>query len=340
MSPISATSPIFFMVKNLSVALLYHDGTVKVVFSEVLQISCCMQSCLFPLDTHNCTITLILPDHNVSEAILEPGTGKKKFLKEQPPLWKVSVMEPVVLDTNPFSNPNNWKSSMVERTLTLQRKPQFVYVNIVLPMVLIFGITVAAIILPRESGEKISLLVTCFLAQIVYLDALMSIFPRTSDYVPILTVYASSLLAFTTVQIIISCVDAYFAREASANENTGSIARRIFGKKRAVICKRRDRVEHLNADNENAFTKETGQESTEDQTQVDDSHGRVHKSVENQENSDANNEEIKYIKTCRRVCNAMQRLALFISILEIAVVPFILQMMFFEIIPNFCTKRQ
>ncbi len=75
---------------------------------------------------------------------------------------------------------------VVECYVTLHRKPLFYVFNLGIPIVLLLGIGGLAFILPPDSGDKISLSVTVFLALTVFIMVVMDNLPPTSQAIPYL----------------------------------------------------------------------------------------------------------------------------------------------------------
>ena len=82
--------------------------------------------------------------------------------------------------------------TLINCYIKLQRRPLFYIFNLGLPIVLLLGIGGLIFCLPPDSGDKISLSVTVFLALAVFLMLVMETIPSTSLAVPLLGEYVFS----------------------------------------------------------------------------------------------------------------------------------------------------
>ena len=83
-------------------------------------------------------------------------------------------------------------ASNVKFYLRVRRKPLFFLMNIVLPIVILSGMTLNVFWLPSDSGEKVGLAVTIVLSFSVFQLVVSSILPRTSETTPLLCTYAGT----------------------------------------------------------------------------------------------------------------------------------------------------
>ncbi|XP_002734701.1 neuronal acetylcholine receptor subunit alpha-10-like [Saccoglossus kowalevskii] len=87
-------------------------------------------------------------------------------------------------------------------TIIIRRKPTFYVLNLLLPNVLISVLATMSFYLPPDSGEKIALSMTSLLTLFVFNQVVGETMPPTSDDVPIIAQYFSSMI----VIVSISCV--------------------------------------------------------------------------------------------------------------------------------------
>ena len=73
--------------------------------------------------------------------------------------------------------------------LVLERKPLFYTMNLVIPLILFFILSMFEFYLPSESGEKMTLSVSILLGQTVFLFLIMNRTPETSDGLPLIGAY-------------------------------------------------------------------------------------------------------------------------------------------------------
>ena len=76
--------------------------------------------------------------------------------------------------------------AVVNFTLTLNRKPDFYIVNIVLPTMLLSGLTLLVFLMPAEAKEKTVLVATMLLSLAVFATVVADEVPKTSTTTPLL----------------------------------------------------------------------------------------------------------------------------------------------------------
>ena len=81
----------------------------------------------------------------------------------------------------------------------LKRKPSFLVVNVLLPIIFMACINVFTFLLPAESGERISYSITCLLAIAVFLTLVSDNLPKTSKPMSIMCYYLMIILVTSTL---------------------------------------------------------------------------------------------------------------------------------------------
>ncbi|XP_059172656.1 neuronal acetylcholine receptor subunit beta-3-like [Physella acuta] len=94
---------------------------------------------------------------------------------------------------------------------TLKRRPIFLIVNIILPVVFLSFLNILVFIIPVESGEKIGYGITVLLALSVFMSIVGGMLPRSSRSMPIVTIYLFILLIISMLTVIDSIVIVYLS---------------------------------------------------------------------------------------------------------------------------------
>ena len=81
----------------------------------------------------------------------------------------------------------------------LKRKPSFLVVNVLLPIIFMACINVFTFLLPAESGERISYSITCLLAIAVFLTLVSDNLPKTSKPMSVMCYYLMIILVTSTL---------------------------------------------------------------------------------------------------------------------------------------------
>lgn len=191
-----------------------------------MQIQCKMASCFFPIDKHKCRIFLLLVNHDESEVkfVADP-TPCTQFVTKGNGLWHLEEEEATV-----FSHflEKDWISSAVVKYLILEQRPAYFITTVTGPVTLICMVMVCALLLPSGSSDRMTLLVTCFLAQIVNLDVLFKLLPQTSEYVSYIVTFVLMILVFTVLQLILSCLTAYFEKNRDKLHIAEALLQRLW----------------------------------------------------------------------------------------------------------------
>ncbi|XP_053210703.1 neuronal acetylcholine receptor subunit alpha-9-II-like isoform X2 [Panonychus citri] len=90
--------------------------------------------------------------------------------------------------------------------LTIRRKTLYYMYNIVLPCMMMSILTLLVFCLPPDSGEKVALGVTVLLAFSVIMLAISEKLPETSESIPLLGIYLTTVMAITSVSVIMTVI--------------------------------------------------------------------------------------------------------------------------------------
>jgi nicotinic acetylcholine receptor len=82
----------------------------------------------------------------------------------------------------------------VDIFITIQRRPMFYVFNLILPCIMITGISLLGFFMPSGAGEKVSLGITSLLSTTVFLMLVAEGMPPTSDALPLLGIYYGSTI--------------------------------------------------------------------------------------------------------------------------------------------------
>ncbi|XP_059158992.1 acetylcholine receptor subunit beta-type acr-3-like [Physella acuta] len=108
--------------------------------------------------------------------------------------------------TTSFINTGTWNISSIEITFNMKRRPTFLLINIILPVVFLSFLNLLVFVIPVESGEKIGYGITVLLALSVYMSIVSSLLPSSSLTTPKLTLYLFILLIISMLTVIDSII--------------------------------------------------------------------------------------------------------------------------------------
>lgn len=234
-----SSSVVIEATKANSYAVIMSKGEVKIDASVRLKFRCKMNSCYFPKDRHLCKLDILLVGHNESDVkLVHDPAGFGYYEEKGNGLWSLSRSEHETKSMNVMNYTRDWKNSMITTSWILERRATHYYLTICGPVILICLVTFCAVLLPRDSADRMALLVTCFLAQVVYLDVIFHSLPQTSDYVPLIISFLIAVLMFTALQIFVACLTAYCVQNVEVFESAAKRIKKIFTTIKYACCRR------------------------------------------------------------------------------------------------------
>ena len=181
---------------------IHRDGKVEWRPIEVLMTSCPVDVAKFPFDTQRCGLTFETNGYEHDELELN--------------------VEGSEVELHEYKGTSGWiiKSTKFERTvevehgtthivcwITLERKPMYFILNIFLPICLLTLLNLFVFVLPVESGEKVSFVVTIFLSLAVFLTIVSGEMPENSESISLLNAYVFTSTIMSTLTVMITIVE-------------------------------------------------------------------------------------------------------------------------------------
>ena len=153
------------------------DSYIKVVRTglvlwqpgESIIFTCSIDSTYFPFDTQVCTCSLLVWGFDIDEVELH---------KSQ-----------TTIDTDVYQGNSEWdlfKTKIAEADeginfeFHFKRRPMFLVISIILPVMFISLLNIFVFILPQESGERVGLAITSLLSIVVFLTIAQELLPATA----------------------------------------------------------------------------------------------------------------------------------------------------------------
>ncbi|XP_055894104.1 neuronal acetylcholine receptor subunit alpha-6-like [Biomphalaria glabrata] len=195
-----------FQEDDLAPVTVDANGTVNWVPGSLFPTSCELHLSDYPFDEQKCTIILIATMYDASELSFVAITDKVLldfFIKHGE--WELIDTD---ISTTSLST-STWEGSSIQFTFKLRRRPAFLLINIVLPVVFLSFLNLMVFIIPADSGEKISYGITVLLALSVFLSIVGSLLPRSGASTPKLTIYLFMLLIISMLTVIDSIIIVY-----------------------------------------------------------------------------------------------------------------------------------
>ena len=178
--------------------LVEHNGFILWEFGGHFKTRCAIRMKLFPYDTQTCELVLDVWVHTIDyvnmfatdPADLDPLLDRKYVYNS---LWEMKDKS-FTDEDRIFEN-----YATVRFSYTFKRKPLYYIVNVILPILFLFVVSLGVFWLPAESGEKASLGISLLLASSVFQLILTGHIPVNSDVTPNISKYRKSQLTTCTL---------------------------------------------------------------------------------------------------------------------------------------------
>uniref|UniRef100_A0A914X9N7 Uncharacterized protein n=1 Tax=Plectus sambesii TaxID=2011161 RepID=A0A914X9N7_9BILA len=189
--------------------IAYSDGTVSWIPPGILKASCKIDITWFPFDEQRCPLKFgSWSNHGYALDLqaenYERGIDTSEFIENGE--WillnsEASVVRTVrIYDCCPEPYP----------TLTfyviIRRRTMYYILNMIVPCLLISGMTMFAFCLPPDTGEKITFEMTILLTIFFFMSAVADSTPKTSESTPLIGTFFSCVLVSVSVSVCFTVV--------------------------------------------------------------------------------------------------------------------------------------
>ena len=159
--------------------------------------ACAINIKFYPFDTQQCLIGFVLRDYFSIEVVLHAVNTEAPLLYPvENGIWELVKTE---------ANANGLVYYVINLTVT--RKPTFVVIIVIVPVMLLSLMCIMVFLLPPESGERMSYSITLLLALVVFLTIVSDNIPKTSSPLSLLSYFIGLhvlLSAFITLATILN----------------------------------------------------------------------------------------------------------------------------------------
>ncbi|XP_045182333.2 acetylcholine receptor subunit beta-type unc-29-like [Mercenaria mercenaria] len=202
------------------------DGIAYYYPGNVFHASCRVDVTYYPWDRHRCEFSFNVWAHSKSEIVFKSVYDKVQttYFSENG-AW--------AFYNSSVENYNN--GSFIDVSLYLERKPRFVLVNVILPIIFLAFLNVIIFAIPIESGERISYSITMLLAIAVFLTLVGDNLPKTSSPMSFFSYY---LLVILVISICIT-LGTIFNVRLYYSDDDDPVHRGLTRFVRCVNCKSR-----------------------------------------------------------------------------------------------------
>ncbi|XP_069105820.1 neuronal acetylcholine receptor subunit alpha-7-like [Argopecten irradians] len=178
---------------------LMNDGSTMFSPGKLIKSSCNVDMTYFPTDSHVCSILVVPWMDYIQEVRLQSNETKFRMDFFTPHgAWE--VYNTSISRNVQFSQ----EVSIIEFTLYLRRKPQYFYLSLGVPILLLCFLNPFVFLLPAASGERISFAVTMFLSMTVYMSSIGEVMPKVSDPIAGASYFLLGAMCFSCLLIILT----------------------------------------------------------------------------------------------------------------------------------------
>jgi hypothetical protein len=160
----------------------FADGTVLHAEYGLTTTKCDADVFRYPFDKHSCNLE-IFSGQSVDYMILKAVDYKYTLPTDTNKEWRITNISKKNQTTT--TNPT---FSRVIFTIHFKRKPTFLVLNILTPIIGLGLINPVVFVLPESSGERVSLAVTILLALVFFLNMVSDRLPQISDPISMLNI--------------------------------------------------------------------------------------------------------------------------------------------------------
>ncbi|KAL4228246.1 hypothetical protein ACF0H5_013679 [Mactra antiquata] len=177
---------------------LSSDGEVHLSTAGYFGSNCNINTEYYPFDTQECHFNFISFKHTANEVVLRTQKEVNLALYTENDAWDIS-------DTHSESLATEFDGdylSNILNTVTLRRKPLFVFVNRYMPLMLLTILNAVTSMIPQSCGERISFAVTIYLAFIFMSVSLVDDLPQNSISISLSSYGVLIVSLFNTANVI------------------------------------------------------------------------------------------------------------------------------------------
>ncbi|RNA37099.1 Cation transporter family [Brachionus plicatilis] len=217
----------YFSYKKDTYAMIYNNGKVFWPVPTKLQSTCKFDVTFFPFDIQRCflkigswtydgfQVDIMNRSENIDLSNYVPN-GEWDLVRTY--CVRRVVYYPCCRE--PFPD--------VTFTLIIRRKVLYFTVNVILPCLMLSALTVLVFVIPSDSGDKVTLGITVFLAFSVIMLAVAENLPETSEYVPLISIYLTVIMFTASLSVICTVFVLNLHHRRSAKRRVPNWLRRIF----------------------------------------------------------------------------------------------------------------
>ena len=230
-----------------------NTGKARLISTPVITMSCSADILLIPFDSQECEVQLMSEDFDgdVTFQTLSDGVDLRYTATNSE--WSIIATSADKFNTQPEIEQLNYK-------LTLKRHSTFIFLNLVVPIILLSFVNLLVFCIPVASGERGSLAFTILLTFVVFMTMVATMLP-VNDVISIFNVCLLTQLSCSMLILLCAIWSiSLYHKQSDGNEKGWStrLIVNIYTKyKMACLCTNtRNRVSQLQNENNKSKTTE------------------------------------------------------------------------------------
>ncbi|KAL3867163.1 hypothetical protein ACJMK2_044385 [Sinanodonta woodiana] len=248
-------------------AMVHHTGNIFWPVPTKLQSSCKVDVTYFPFDEQVCKLKFgswtydgfqVDITNRTSEVDLSNYVNNGEW-----ELLGIKIVRNVVYYAccpEPFPD--------VTFFVHIRRRILYYMYNVIFPCIMMSALTLLVFCLPPDSGEKIALGITVLLAFSVFMLAVAENLPETSEFVPLISIYLTIVMALTSISVIMTVFVLNLHHRGPCKQRVPRWIRNVFiNKLSTLMCLSSDRDYPRYYSDEDKFIKNISLKITLDNIQ-------------------------------------------------------------------------
>ena len=188
----------------------YHNGYVLYHPGQVFTTTCTVNVKLYPWDIQTCDLLFTVWGYMPKEVVLTPFDGNDKVSLT----YFSDNGEWDLVDTRAGEIGHN----LFQFQFKMKRKPLFIVVNTLIPIILMSLLNIMGFLIPIESGERVSYCITVLLAIAVFLTLIGDTMPRSATTIAVLCYYLVCVLGLSMLIILAAIISMRFYLKSESEE--------------------------------------------------------------------------------------------------------------------------
>ncbi|CAC5384572.1 unnamed protein product [Mytilus coruscus] len=181
--------------------LVDSNGLVNWRPFQVFESKCDIDSTYFPFDKQTCHLDFVAWSLSSKDVHITQGRKRIELADDLHRHGEWKVLSSTAL------NLAETHKTKVRFTIVIQRKPLYAIMNYIMPILLLSILDVFTFKIRVGTGERIAYVITVWLAYAVFLTIISDSLPKTSESIPIVSIYIMIQIFIGTVIVIISAIE-------------------------------------------------------------------------------------------------------------------------------------